>query len=161
MDLLERVANHFNNVNTFVVTGTATAAIPGTSWRASYKFETQDAQPASYCGVCKRTTLYAQALAKRYQSSGLAVLTLTQDSAADARLWTDYNHVLLPVVLDSDGSAFKAFEIQGVPVTILIDADGKVAHYWVGLDDPASMEPVVQANQQAHSAPAAGETNRH
>lgn len=115
----------------------------------------------SYCGTCKRTTLYAQELAKRYQSSALAVLTLTQDTAADARLWVDYNHVTLPVLLDTDGAAFKAFEIQGVPVTILIGADGKVVHYWVGLDDPASMEPVVQANLKTHAVPAAEGSERH
>ena len=46
IDLLQRVADHFNNANTFVVKGTASAAVPGTSWRASYEFETQGAQPA-------------------------------------------------------------------------------------------------------------------
>jgi len=107
----------------------------------------------SYCGPCKRTTLHAQELKALYQSSGLAVLTLTQDTAADARAWADYNHVTLPVLLDADGAAFKAFDIQGVPVAIFIGADGKVAHYWVGLDDPASMDPVIAGNL---SPPASG-----
>jgi peroxiredoxin len=60
------------------------------------------------------------------------VLTLTQDTAQDAKLWTDYIHVSLPVLLDPDGGAFKAFDVQGVPVTILVDENGKVVHYWVG-----------------------------
>jgi thiol-disulfide isomerase/thioredoxin len=34
---------------------------------------------ASYCGPCKGTTLHAQELADRYKSSGLIVLTVTQD----------------------------------------------------------------------------------
>jgi hypothetical protein len=46
-------------------------------------------------------------------------------------------------------------------VTILIGADGKVVHYWVGLDDPASMEPVVQASLQTHAVPAAEGSERH
>jgi cytochrome c biogenesis protein CcmG, thiol:disulfide interchange protein DsbE len=98
----------------------------------------------SYCGPCRRTTLYAQDLQKRFGSSGLVVLTLTQDTSADAKLWIDYNHVTLPVLLDSDGAAFKAFEIQGVPVTIFIDENGKVGHYWVGLDDPSSMDSALR-----------------
>jgi peroxiredoxin len=107
----------------------------------------------SYCGPCRRATQHAQDLEQRYRSSGLAVITFTQDSAADARAWADYNHVTLPIVLDANGAAFKAFDIQGVPVTILIGADGKIAHYWVGLDDPSSMDPVVAANLPANSAP--------
>jgi peroxiredoxin len=105
----------------------------------------------SYCAPCKRTTLHAQDLANRYKSSGLTVLTLTQDTAQDAKLWSDYNHVNLPVLLDPDGAAFKAFDVQGVPVTILIDENGKVVHYWVGLDDPSSMDSVLSATLQGHS----------
>jgi cytochrome c biogenesis protein CcmG, thiol:disulfide interchange protein DsbE len=108
----------------------------------------------SYCVPCKRATLYAQELQKDYQSK-LTVLTLTQDTADDARGWTAYNHVALPVLLDSDGAAFKAFEVEGVPVTILADGDGKVVRYWLGLDDLAEMKPVLDAILQASSAPAA------
>lgn len=70
----------------------------------------------SYCGPCRRTTLYAQDLQKRYGASGLVVLTLTRDTPGDAKLWTDQNHATLPVLLDSDGTALKAFDVQGIPV---------------------------------------------
>ncbi|MGB7167745.1 MAG: TlpA disulfide reductase family protein [Acidobacteriaceae bacterium] len=109
---------------------------------------------ASYCGPCRRATLHAQELAERYKSAALTVLTLTQDTAKDAKLWTDYYHVNLPVLLDPDGVAFKAFDVQGVPVTILIDKDGKVVHYWVGLDNPATMDSLLNATLQ--EVPAAG-----
>jgi peroxiredoxin len=107
---------------------------------------------ASYCGPCKRTTLHAQELQERYKSSGLQVLTFTQDSAEDARAWSDYNHVTLPVLLDPDGAAFKAFEARGVPITILIGADGKVVHYWEGLEDPALMDSAIAENLGAQAA---------
>lgn len=100
----------------------------------------------SYCGPCRRATLHAQELRKTYEASHLTVLTFTQDTAGDAKAWADYNHVTLPVLLDPDGAVFKAFDIQGVPVAILIGADGKVAHYWVGLDDPASMDAIIAEN---------------
>jgi peroxiredoxin len=100
----------------------------------------------SYCPPCKPGTLMAQEFKKRYQSSGLVVLTVTQDTAEDARLWTSYNHVTLPVLLDADGAAFKAFEIGGIPEAIFIDAQGKVVRYWTGVDDPASIESVLDAN---------------
>jgi cytochrome c biogenesis protein CcmG, thiol:disulfide interchange protein DsbE len=114
---------------------------------------------ASYCGPCRRTTLHAQELAERYRSAGLTVLTLTQDTPRDARLWADYYHVNLPVLLDPDGAAFKAFDVQGVPVAILIDKDGKVVRYWVGLDNPTAMDPIVSATLQV--VPAAGLKRNH
>ena len=46
VDLLQRVADRFTNANTFDVKGTASAVKPGSSWRATYEFETQGAQPA-------------------------------------------------------------------------------------------------------------------
>lgn len=116
---------------------------------------------ASYCGSCQRTTLHAQDLASRYTSDGLAVLTLTQDKAEDARLWTDYYHVNLPVLLDPNGAAFKAFDVQGVPVTILVDKNGRVVHYWVGLDDLNLMDSVVSATLQGRSVPATGSGPAH
>jgi hypothetical protein len=46
VDLVQRVADRFKNANSFDVKGTASAVIPGSSWRATYDFETQGAQPA-------------------------------------------------------------------------------------------------------------------
>jgi peroxiredoxin len=115
----------------------------------------------AYCGPCRRTTLHAQELANQYKSSGLIVLTLTQDTAQDAKLWTDYNHVSLPVLLDPDGAAFKAFEVPGVPAAILVDENGKVVHYWVGLDDLSSMDSVLSAKLQPRPISAAGSEQRH
>jgi peroxiredoxin len=105
---------------------------------------------ASYCAPCRRATIHAQSLQKQYSSSHLTVLTVTQDTAADARLWTSYNHIDLPVLLDPDGVAYKAFDVTGVPVAILIAADGKIAHYWIGFPDPASMDSVIANNLSPH-----------
>jgi cytochrome c biogenesis protein CcmG, thiol:disulfide interchange protein DsbE len=98
----------------------------------------------SYCNPCKSVTLHSQDLLKRYRPSGLVVLTITQDSASNARRWTSYNHVDLPVLLDPEGIAFKAFGIQGVPTTILIGKDGKIIHYVVGID-PTLVDSALEA----------------
>ncbi len=106
----------------------------------------------SYCGPCTIATRHAQDLENRYRSSGLEVLTLTRDTARDAKLWADHYHVNLPILLDPNGAAFKAFDVQGVPVTILIDANGRVVHYWIGLEDPAQIDSIVSATLQAQPA---------
>lgn len=106
----------------------------------------------SYCGPCRRATLHAQELKSRFKSSGLIVLSLTQDTAADARAWAKYNNIKLPILLDTDGSAFRSFDIKGVPEAILIGADGKIAHYWVGSNDPASMDSAIAESLRTSSS---------
>jgi peroxiredoxin len=106
----------------------------------------------AYCGPCRRATVHAQDLARQYKSSGLTVLTLTQDTAQDAKLWTDFNQLSLPVLLDPDGAAFKAFDVQGIPVAILVDENGKVIHYWVGLDDLSAMDSILSSKLGVHPA---------
>jgi hypothetical protein len=46
VDLLQQVADRYKNANSFDVKGSASSVIPGTSWRVTYEFETQGAQPA-------------------------------------------------------------------------------------------------------------------
>jgi hypothetical protein len=69
--------------------------------------------------------------------------------------------VNLPVLLDPDGKAFKAFDVQGVPVAILVGENGKVVHYWVGLDDLSAMDSVLSATLQAPPFSAGGSEQRH
>ncbi len=45
LDLLQRVAEHYGNATSFEVKGAASAVVPGTSWRVSYDFDTEGAQP--------------------------------------------------------------------------------------------------------------------
>ena len=116
---------------------------------------------ASYCPPCKVATLHAQELAERYQTSGLRVITFTQDNADDAKLWAAYNHVTLPIVLDQDQTAFKAFDVNGIPVTILADGNGKIVHYWIGFDDPAEMDAVLSTTLKAHTTSAASSSQGH
>ncbi len=80
------------------------------------------------------------------------MLTLTQDSAEDAKLWAAHNHVDLPIALDQNRSAFKAFEVDGVPITIFANKDGKVEHYWTGFDSTAEMDKSLDSALSTHIA---------
>src|SRR5215472_17182673 len=75
----------------------------------------------TYCPPCKRATAFAEQLASDYKDAGLVVWGVTRDAPGDARSWLSFNHLSLPTLLDRDGAAFKAFEVEGIPVAILID----------------------------------------
>jgi peroxiredoxin len=103
---------------------------------------------ASYCPPCKRATAFSEKLAKTYRQAGLIVWGVTQDTPDGARSWLNFNHLTLPVLLDADGVAFKAFQVAGVPVVILIDEQGKVVEYWEGMDDQSQVQTAVEESLQ-------------
>jgi peroxiredoxin len=105
---------------------------------------------ASYCGPCKRATAFSEQLANTYRQAGLVVWSVTRDTPDDARSWLNFNHLTLPVLLDGDGAAFKAFQVEGVPVVILIDEQGKVVEYWEGMDDQSQVQTAVEEIVNRH-----------
>ena len=106
---------------------------------------------ASYCGPCRAATALSADLAKAYGQSGLRVVTITQDNAIDARLWMNFHHFSLPVLLDADGALSKAFAIPGVPVTILFNRRGKVVKYWIGFDIGSDVRSAVAEAVTRHT----------
>jgi peroxiredoxin len=98
----------------------------------------------SYCAPCKRATALAEQFADAYKKAGLVVWGVTRDTPGDARSWLNFNHLGLPALLDPDGVAFKRFEVEGVPVAILIDEQGKVVNYWEGVDTKTELQTAVE-----------------
>jgi hypothetical protein len=70
---------------------------------------------------------------------------ITQDTPDDARSWLKFNHLSLPALLDPDGAEFEGFEVNGIPVAILLDDQGKVVKYRTGVDDQKNVESTVEA----------------
>jgi hypothetical protein len=50
----------------------------------------------------------------------------------------------LPALLDPDGVAFKAFDVEGIPVPILIDQQGRVVEYWESVEDKSEVQLMVE-----------------
>jgi thiol-disulfide isomerase/thioredoxin len=108
----------------------------------------------SYCAPCKAATLHAQELGERYKPAGLTVVTFTKDNTDGAKLWAAHNHVTLPIVVDRDKGAFSAFNIDGIPEVVFAGADGKVIHFWIGLENPAAMDTILRkALSESAAAP--------
>jgi peroxiredoxin len=98
----------------------------------------------SYCVPCKRTTAKIEQIARDYRALGLAAWGITQDSSEDARAWLAANRLSLPTLLDPDSTLFKAFEVGGIPVTILLNSDGRIVKYWIGEQDENTIREEVK-----------------
>lgn len=91
---------------------------------------------ASWCGPCRQEMPHLNRLHEQYRSAGLVLLGVNVDEdpakAADAASrWP----VRIPVLMDSDKSVVRRYDLGSMPATVLIDRDGRVRHLHRGYRD--------------------------
>lgn len=142
-----------------VAPATQAAGEPGLTPAPTYEAATLDGEPitleqmrgqvvmlnvwATWCGPCIEEMPKLQALHAEYAASGFTVVGVSIDARGEesnVRAMADSLGVQYPLWLDPEDSATRAFRLMGVPATILITADGRVAHEWRGQFDPLSNE---------------------
>ena len=93
------------------------------------------------CAACARTLPAAQGLYK--QKPNVIVIGVSEDSrAATARQAVAKYKLRFPVVVDSDNSIARSFQVKGTPMTFVADKQGRIR--WVGGDD-VTQETLVAA----------------
>lgn len=84
---------------------------------------------SSKCEPCKQTLAAVQSVYA--DSSDLVVVGISEDtSAAEARGTADALGLHFPIILDTDGSVMKQYQVTAVPATFVITRNGNVS--WVG-----------------------------
>jgi cytochrome c biogenesis protein CcmG, thiol:disulfide interchange protein DsbE len=88
---------------------------------------------ASWCGPCWEETPGLIRLSKEFGPQGLAVVGVAIDEGGTAKVnkFVEEFHVPYPVTLPERGSQM-AYGMAGVPTTILVDRQGRVAKTYVG-----------------------------
>lgn len=84
---------------------------------------------ASWCGPCKQEMPHLNRLHEKYRSAGFVLLGLNIDEdarlgAATAARWG----LKFPVLLDTDKTVVRRYDLGSMPATVLIDRDGQVRH---------------------------------
>jgi cytochrome c biogenesis protein CcmG/thiol:disulfide interchange protein DsbE len=88
---------------------------------------------ASWCAPCKTSFPALDALYRAYEPRGLQVLAVNLDERrrdADAFL-SEHPHTM-PVLFDLHGEAPKAFGVQGMPTSFVIDRTGAIRFTHMG-----------------------------
>ncbi|MDP5135282.1 TlpA family protein disulfide reductase [Rheinheimera baltica] len=82
---------------------------------------------ASWCGPCIQEMPQLDKLAQKYQMLGVQVwgVNVENDSAA-AKAYLNKVQVQFPVLFDTDNSASKAYQVEAMPTTVIIDKDGQL-----------------------------------
>ncbi len=97
---------------------------------------------ASWCAPCKRSLPWLDTLQKKYADQGLQIVAINTDKQrADAdKFLKQVPLANLIVLLDAAGATPKAYGVQAMPSSMVIDANGKVAYVHRGFSDASSAE---------------------
>jgi peroxiredoxin len=95
---------------------------------------------ATWCAPCRQEMPQLNRLYEKYKSSGFVLLgvNVDDDTSKAAEVATKLG-VTFPVLLDTDKSVSKLYDLSTMPSTVIIDRDGKVRYvhrgYLSGYED--------------------------
>ena len=84
---------------------------------------------ATWCGPCRQEMPLLDELYSRYQRVGFNLLGVNiDDDSSRAMKMVDELGVDFPVLFDSRKEVSKLYEVEAMPVTVLVDREGRVRH---------------------------------
>ena len=104
---------------------------------------------ATWCPPCRAELPYFDASAEKYQDQiQFMMIDLTDGSTDTGESATAFireeNGYSFPLFFDVDFSAAEAYQINAIPVTLFIRADGSLLHQQIGAMDEATLEAYIQ-----------------
>jgi succinate dehydrogenase hydrophobic membrane anchor protein len=89
---------------------------------------------ATWCAPCREEMPEFVAAYDRYQDDGLVIVGVNaQETASQAAGFMDNFNMTFPVALDARGDVQQLYNVRGLPTTVFIDREGRVAERWAGL----------------------------
>lgn len=87
---------------------------------------------ATWCGPCRHEM--PDLVALHEENPDLIVLAVNlQEDLERVRPFAEEFAMTMPVILDMDGNIGRAYGVRGLPVTIFINSDRKIASRWDGM----------------------------
>ena len=87
---------------------------------------------ATWCGPCRQELPVLQKLFDKNASRGLTMALISQEGQLKVNEFVDQNKYSMPFFIDTDGSANKAFNVVGLPTTVVVDKQGHIVYYGMG-----------------------------
>lgn len=104
---------------------------------------------ASWCPPCREEISSLTQLYKQYNKDGLAIIgiavdsLLTPESVGDVKPLAEKLAIPYPVAIATDKIG-KDYHFKGIPTTVVIDKDGKIAKTFYGYHDEKVIDAAVQ-----------------
>lgn len=116
---------------------------PGSRWKATYLDFW-----ASWCTPCRLSFPWMNDMHDRYGAAGLRIVAINLDrKAADAQRFLQQMSPRFAVAMDPDADTARAFDIQAMPSSFLVDAELRLhfSHRGFRPDDRAALQARLAA----------------
>jgi len=87
---------------------------------------------ATWCPPCRESLPNTLTLHRKYADKGLAVLTVSDETAAKVRPFLKEHGYDFPAYLDPNSEVSSAFGVEAIPTFVIIDRNGKMVDTIVG-----------------------------
>ena len=82
---------------------------------------------ASWCGPCRQEMPLLENIYKKYNKLGFTLIGVNvEPDSKDAEGFLKQTPVSFPVIYDKDSTVSKAYDVQGMPSTVIIDRKGNI-----------------------------------
>jgi peroxiredoxin len=100
---------------------------------------------ATWCGGCKEEIPWYIGFQKKYKENGLSVVgvAMDEDGWKSVKPFLQENKLNYPIVI-GDWNFAKRYGAEALPVTLLIDRDGRIADLHAGMVDKDAFEREIQ-----------------
>ena len=99
---------------------------------------------ATWCLPCRAEMPELDRAAREYHDEGFRVLAVNLlEDAASIRKFGDELQVGLPLLVDPSGDVYKAYSVQGLPASFLVDRDGVIRDVHLGVITRSYLEGKV------------------
>ena len=89
---------------------------------------------ATWCGPCREALPTLSEVASAYHDRGVKLYAVDLgESTADVKAYLEQSGLPLTVVMDADGSVAEAYVAEAIPQTVIIDRQGTVRYVHVGV----------------------------
>jgi peroxiredoxin len=86
-------------------------------------------------------------LYNKHRAAGLRVVAITTEDAAAAKRFAKAMGVPYPILIDADSAVSTRFQVGSIPVTVLLDKQGRVAGLAEGYSQTSFDEIAVLTEQ--------------
>jgi len=88
---------------------------------------------ATWCGPCRLEMPVIEKLHQQLHGKGLRVFGVNDEEIETIREYVAEHEYSFPTLVDTDQEAMNLYRIRGIPTMVVIDREGKIAQYRMGL----------------------------
>ena len=88
---------------------------------------------ATWCGPCRLEMPVIEKLHQQFDGKGLRVFGVNDEEIDTIREYVVEHEYTFPMLVDTDQQALNLYRIRGIPTMVVIDREGKIAQYRMGL----------------------------